>query len=99
MNWALEITTETEVKRYEGVEMDPFANLNTQEPGARISMSVQRSEEYGAAKCSCNVTINCPQEAAKMDEAARLAFTAAVNYVNWGISHIAPHLPPLKGPQ
>lgn len=67
-------------------------------PTARIAMSVTHGIEYGEIKCSATVSIECAQSKEHMDNAALLAFKAAVEYANDGMSYLAPNLPPLQSP-
>lgn len=84
----------------EGQVPDPFSTLHqlAGEQGARLSMTVQRAEDYGQTKCSCTITISCPQTAQQLDAAAALAFDAGLRYVNWGMQYLAPHLQSVPGP-
>lgn len=80
---------------------DPFEQLARQAgpAAARISMTTQRgADDYGQTKCSCTVTISCPQQGPAMDAAAALAFDTSLRYTNWGMRYLAPHLPPIPGP-
>jgi hypothetical protein len=67
-------------------------------PTARISVTAVHGIEYGEKKCSVTVSIECPQSKPHMDNAALLAFRAAVEYTNDGMSHVAPGVPPLSTP-
>lgn len=79
----------------EKVVSDPFMLLVGQdgEQTARIGATVGRSIAYGDVKCSFTVSINCPQSQACLDRAAELCFETALQYVNDGMSHLAPEVP------
>jgi hypothetical protein len=98
MKWVMYMTQNGHTTHQEGELRDPFMELERQagEGGARISMSVHRScEDYGRVKCSCNVTITCPQNKESLDYAAELAFGTALRYVNHGMLRLAPNEPPI----
>ena len=81
---------------------DPFAGLSigAQEAGdsARVSVTVQRALQYGEVKCSFTLSISCAQKKDHMDYAAGELFKLAVQYVNDGMSWVAPGTPPLQVP-
>lgn len=82
---------------------DPFAHLlqhaRTAGESARVSVTVQQSLQYGEVKCSFTLSIEVPQKKEFMDYAARELFSQAVQYVNDGMSWVAPGLPPLPQPK
>lgn len=87
----------------EGVAPDPYwqAALDakaTEHSIARVSVTTGRALEYGEIKCTVTVSIDCPQAKNYMDKAAELAFKAAVEYTNDGMSILVPNLPPLQVP-
>jgi hypothetical protein len=66
---------------------------------ARVSATVQRSLQYGELKCSFTVAVSCPQNQAALDAASSACFTIATQYVNNGMSWLAPGLPTLNVPR
>lgn len=83
----------------EEIISDPFMLLGEMEEGessAKVAATVGRSISYGDVKCSFTVSIVCPQSKACMDRAAELCFTTALQYVNDGMSHLAPELPAIE---
>lgn len=86
------------------MDTDPFKdmvlmNRASQDKSATVSQTVSRSVSYGEVKCSCTITIHCPQDAQWIDRAAKTAFQYAVHYVNLGFNYLAPGLPPLNAPR
>jgi hypothetical protein len=82
---------------------DPFAHLSQmvaaeEAESAGVSVTVQRSLQYGEVKCSFTLAIAVPQKKEFMDYAARELFAQAVQYVNDGMSWIAPGTEPLQVP-
>lgn len=54
---------------------------------ARVSVSVSEGMDYGAAKVSATVTVNCDQDEATINKAGELSFYKALELVRdgWGI--------------
>ena len=89
------MTTEGAVSEA-GVDEDPFSLLFVGTEGAKVSMTVGRSLEYGEVKCSATVSVSCPQGEAFINKAAEISFKKALELVNDGMSHLAPGLPPIE---
>jgi hypothetical protein len=103
MNWNRTVTKEGATRSESGSMEDPYWQLAaaakaTGYPTARISSTVVHGIEYGEIKCSFTVSIECVQSKETMDGAALLAFRAAVEYTNSGMSYLAPELPQLATP-
>lgn len=97
MNYTRRTATKIQTLQQNGEIPDPFMELTlgVQESNlAKISMTVVHGTDYGGAKCSCTISLVCPQNNEAIKQAARLAFLTAVEFVNDGTSHIAPELPP-----
>lgn len=110
MDWTYTIEHEKAVVYYKEGTMadppgpiDPFTRMNksaTEMPGekARLSVTVQRSTQYGELKCSFTLSISCPQTKEWMDYAAEHMFSQATQYVNSGMEWLVPGLPALEVP-
>lgn len=102
MNWERTMTNGVRVTQQGGSLPDLFRLLaeGAAEEGflAKVSSTVSHGTEYGEIKCSCTITISCPQDAAAIERASAVAFKTAVGFVNDGLSHIAPELEPFRMP-
>jgi len=99
VEWAYTMEKEGEVVYHkEGILPDPFSSLQqavqTATSKARVSVTIQRSIQYGEVKCSFTLSVDCPQEKSAMDYAAEHVFIQAVQYVNDGMERLAPGLQP-----
>jgi hypothetical protein len=103
--WQVELVGDHYYKKKEGyvssteIEQIVQASKYFQGPTAKISHTVQRATDYGGVKVASTVSIECPQDKAWMDVAARLTFSYALEYCNDGFSYLAPQEPRIEGPK
>ena len=105
MKWnrALERAGYVEVEH--GVAYDPFALLTQKahQNGhgvAKVSYTVGTAREYGETKCSCTVTIECPQDEQNINLAGEVAYRKALELTNDGASQLEiPQLPAFEEPK
>jgi hypothetical protein len=57
-------------------------------PVARVSMTVGLSEEYGALKASCTVTLECPQAESAINLAGEVAYLKAKELATDAATHL-----------
>lgn len=94
MEWATTMERHGWVTAQYGDEpFTPFSSMVSQckasgTPTARVAMTVGASEEYGAVKVSCTVSLECPQSESAINLAGDVAFQKARELVNDGASHL-----------
>jgi hypothetical protein len=96
MTYTRRASTKTQSVQQNGEIPDPFMELTlgVQESNlAKIAMTVVHGTDYGGTKCSCTVSLVCPQNSEAIKQAGKLAFLTAVEFVNDGMSHLAPETP------
>jgi len=103
MNWTREIKQGDTVTSQSGQTEDPYwkAAMDAKASGisvARVSSTVTNGSDFGQRKCSTTVSIECPQSKQYMDLAAMLAFKAAVEYTNDGMTYVDPNIAPFQSP-
>lgn len=92
------------LKVEESGEYDPFNILqaglaNKDVPRASVSYTVGTSREYGEVKCSCTVTVQCPQAETWINMAGESAYRKALELVNAGATQLEiPTLPEFEEP-
>ena len=98
MNWTRRLEKDGEVIMQEGTLPDPYwAMVSNDAPKASIGTNLHRTAEFDGSwvKCSFTIEVQCPQTRDYMNQAAALLFETALGYVNQGMSHLAPGLPPV----
>jgi hypothetical protein len=65
-----------------------------QRPISRVSMTVGTSAEFGSIKCSCTITVECPQDEGAISLAGEVVFMKALELVNDSANYLGiPTLP------
>ena len=75
-----------------------WARANS-ETVAVVTVSAQRSTEYGGVKCTVGVTLECPQTNEWIKHTAKVGFKLALEFTNDGFSYLCPDAERIEGPK
>ncbi len=105
MKWNRSLQRAGYVLEEAGASYDPFFLLGqkARQNGvgiAKVSYTVGTSREYGETKCSCTVSIECPQDEKNIELAGEVAYRKALELTNDGASQLEiPQLPAFEEPK